>query len=146
MSRLSFSSVLGSATIAVAFALMFAAAPSAAIAQSTATPLTTQSSTERGVTVKVTPKAIGASDKRWEFSVVLETHSAELNDDLTQSATLTTDDGRTLKPATWTGAAPGGHHRAGVLAFDAPAPRPASIELRIVRPGESAPRTFRWRL
>jgi hypothetical protein len=142
-------SAIGRLTIArtaaaVAFAL--AGGPSAAIAQATAAPLSLQSSTERGVTVKVTPKAIGADDKRWEFSVVLETHSADLSDDLVRSASLTTDDGRTLTPATWTGAAPGGHHREGVLAFDVPAPRPTSIELKIVRPGESAPRTFRWRL
>lgn len=105
-----------------------------------------QSSIDRGVTVKVTPKAIGPSDNRWEFTVVLDTHSAELADDLVQSARLTTDDGRSFEPAGWTGAAPGGHHREGILVFDAPAPRPSSIELKIVRPGESTPRTFRWQL
>lgn len=134
------------AAMAAATALALAGAPSPASAQPTAAPPGVQSSSERGVTVKVTPKTIGMAGKRWEFSIVLETHSADLGDDLVQSASLTTDDGRTLKPATWTGAAPGGHHREGVLAFDVPAPRPASIELKIVRPGESAPRTFRWRL
>lgn len=79
-----------------------------------------------------------------EFSVVLDTHSADLNDDLPQSATLTTSDGRTLKPLGWTGAAPGGHHREGVLTFEIPAPRPTAVELRIARPGESEPRSFRW--
>jgi len=131
---------------ATAAALVLAGAPLAAVAQTTPGAPATQSSVDRGVTVKVTPKAIGASDSRWEFSVVFDTHSADLSDDLTQSASLTTDDGRTLKPANWTGAAPGGHHREGVLAFDVPAPRPTSIELRIVRPSESAPRTFRWQL
>lgn len=128
---------------ATAAAMLLAASPLTAMAQ--AAPAT-QSSVDRGVTVKVTPKALGSSDSRWEFSVVLDTHSADLSDDLVQSTTLTTDDGRTLKPVSWTGAAPGGHHRAGVLAFDVPVPRPAKIELRIVRPGESAPRTFRWQL
>lgn len=128
---------------ATAAAMLLAASPLTAMAQ--AAPAT-QSSVDRGVTVKVTPKALGSSDSRWEFSVVLDTHSADLSDDLVQSTTLTTDDGRTLKPVSWTGAAPGGHHRAGVLAFDVPAPRPAKIELRIVRPGESAPRIFRWQL
>ena len=131
---------------ATAAALMLAAVPLAASAQTTPNAPATQSSVDRGVTVKVTPKALGAAESRWEFSIVLDTHSADLNDDLVGSASLTTDDGRTLKPANWTGAAPGGHHREGVLAFDVPAPRPASIELRIVRPGESAPRTFRWLL
>ncbi|MBI2748532.1 MAG: hypothetical protein HYX43_04105 [Burkholderiales bacterium] len=131
---------------AIAAALMLAGAPLVALAQATSGAPATQSSVDRGVTVKVTPKTVGASDGRWEFSVVFDTHSADLSDDLVQSASLATDDGRTLKPADWTGAAPGGHHREGVLAFDVPAPRPTSIELRIIRPGESGPRTFRWQL
>ena len=131
---------------AIAVALVLAGAPLVTLAQATSGAPATQSSVDRGVTVKVTPKVIDASDGRWDFSVVLDTHSADLSDDLTQSATLTTDDGRTLKPVSWTGAAPGGHHREGVLAFEVPAPRPTAIELRIVRPGESAPRTFRWQL
>lgn len=105
-----------------------------------------QSSAERGVTVKVTPRALGAPGTPWEFAVVLDTHSADLSDDLANSATLTTDDGRTFKPTNWQGSPPGGHHREGVLVFDGPAPRPGAIELRIDRPGESAPRIFRWQL
>ena len=131
---------------AIAVALVLAGAPLVTLAQATSGAPATQSSVDRGVTVKVTPKTVGASDGRWEFSVVFDTHSADLSDDLVQSASLATDDGRTLKPADWTGAAPGGHHREGVLAFDVPAPRPTSIELRIIRPGESGPRTFRWQL
>ena len=122
------------------------AAPLAALAQTSADATATRSSSDRGVTVKVTPKLIGSLDSRWEFSIVLETHSAELSDDLTQSATLTTNDGRTLKPTGWVGAGPTGHHREGVLAFDVPPPRPGAVELKIARPGESAPRTFRWQL
>lgn len=129
-----------------AIALALAGAPLSALAQAEPSPPATQSSVDRGVTIKVTPKAIGTPDSRWEFGVVLDTHSADLSDDLVQSASLTTDDGRTLKPAEWTGAAAGGHHREGVLAFEVPAPRPTSVELRIVRPGESTPRTFRWQL
>ena len=122
------------------------AAPLAALAQTSADATATRSSSDRGVTVKVTPKLIGSLDSRWEFSIVLETHSADLSDDLIQSATLTTNDGRTLKPTGWVGAGPTGHHREGVLAFDVPPPRPGAVELKIARPGESAPRTFRWQL
>ena len=127
-------------------ALMLAATPWAAMAQAGPNATITQSSTDRGVTLKVTPKSIGSQETRWEFSVVLDTHSEDISDDLVQSATLTTGDGRTLKPTSWTGAGPGGHHREGVLAFDVAAPRPTMIELRIARPGESTPRTFRWQL
>ena len=121
-------------------------APLVALAQTSADAVATRSSSDQGVTVKVTPKSISTSDKLWEFTIVLDSHSADLSDDLTQNASLTTSDGRTLKPVSWTGAAPGGHHREGVLAFEVPAPRPTTIELRIARTGEAAPRTFRWQL
>lgn len=124
--------------------LLMVAAPWVGWAQTS--PAAEQSSSERGVTVKVTAKSIGVPGSPWEFAVVLDTHSADLSDDLVQSATLTTDDGRTFKPTGWLGAPPGGHHREGVLAFDVPAPRPAAVELRIHRPGEAAPRSFRWQL
>lgn len=127
-------------------ALLIASSLLPARAQTTPGVLAAQSSTELGVTIKVTPKAIGPSGSQWEFSVVLDTHSAELTDDLVQSARLTTEDGRSFEPTSWTGAAPGGHHREGTLAFHAPTQRPSAIELKIVRPGESAPRTFRWQL
>ena len=126
--------------------LLMTTAPWVVWAQTGLDATAAQSSSEQGVTVKVTAKSIGLPAGQWEFAVVLDTHSADLSDDLAQSAILTTDDGRTFKPAGWLGAPPGGHHREGVLAFDVPAPRPGAIELRIDRPGESAPRTFRWQL
>lgn len=129
---------------AAALALLLAASPQAAMAQAASGAMEAQTSVERGVTVKVTPKSIGSQQTRWEFSVVLDTHSADISDDLVQSATLTTGDGRTLKPLNWVETVPGGHHREGVLAFEVPSPRPTAVELRIVRPGEAAPRTFRW--
>ena len=122
------------------------AAPLTALAQTSTDVTATRTSSDQGVTVKVTPKSVGSLGNRWEFNIVLETHSADLSDDLTQSATLTTNDGRTLKPTGWVGAGPTGHHREGVLAFDVPPPRPGAVELKIARPGESAPRIFRWQL
>lgn len=126
--------------------LVLASVPRDAAAQASPEATTARSTSDRGVTIKVTPKSIGTPDSRWEFTVVLDTHSADLNDDLARSASLTTDEGRTFKPVSWEGAPPGGHHREGVLAFDVPAPRPGVIELRIARLGESAPRIFRWQL
>lgn len=130
----------------VSAGLLMGTAPWVAWAQTSLDATAAQSSNEQGVTVKVTAKSIGLPASQWEFAVVLDTHSADLGDDLAQSAVLTTDDGRTFKPTGWLGAPPGGHHREGVLAFEVPAPRPKGIELRIDRPGESAPRTFRWQL
>jgi hypothetical protein len=134
----------GWALIATFGVAAVAASPVAARAQASTNARGPQSSAAGGVTVKVVPRSLGSADNRWEFSVVLDTHSTDLNDDLAQSATLTTSDGRTLKPSGWTGAAPGGHHREGVLSFDVPAPRPTAVELRITRSGESAPRSFSW--
>lgn len=129
---------------AVSAALALSATPWAAWAQTGTDAAATLSSSERGVTVKVTPKWAGSPDGRWEFAIVLDTHSADLSDDLVQSASLSTDDGRTIKPLAWSGAPPGGHHRSGVLSFEVPPPRPNAIELSIMRPGEDSPRTFRW--
>ena len=109
----------------LAATLVGVTAPLAALAQTSADATATRSSIAQGVTVKVTPSLIGSADTRWEFAIVLDSHSADLSDDLTQSASLTTSDGRTLKPVSWTGAAPGGHHREGVLAFEVPAPQHA---------------------
>ena len=131
---------------AAALVITLAITPPTAMAQASPAATAEQVSTERGVTVKVTPKSIDLPGRLWEFSISLKTHSGELSDDLVQSAALTTDDGRTLKPARWAGTAPGGHQREGVLSFEVPAPRPSAVELRIARPGESAPRTFRWQL
>ena len=99
-----------------------------------------------GVTVAVTPGDLAAAAKIWDFAVVLDTHSQELSDDLVQNALLVDDKGRSFKPLAWDGAAPGGHHRKGVLRFDPIAPRPQAVELRIRRPGEAKARTFRWEL
>ncbi len=125
--------------------LVLATVPWGVMAQASPEVIATQSTSDQGVTVRVTPKSIGRPDSRWEFMVVLDTHSADLSDDLTRSATLVTDEGRAFRPVSWQGAPPGGHHREGVLAFDVPAPRPDVIELRIARQGESAPRVFRWK-
>lgn len=104
----------------------------------------TQTSVQQGVTVKVTPKAVGADNARWQFAIVLDTHSSDLNDDMVNTATLITADGREIKPVAWLGAAPGGHHREGLLEFAMAAPWPTAIELKLARQGEAAPRVFRW--
>ena len=134
-------------TVSIASAgFLVGTAPWSLWAQTNIDAAATQSSSEQGVTVKVTMKSMDLVDSRWQFAVVLDTHSTDLGDDLAESAILTTADGRKFKPTGWLGAPPGGHHREGVLAFDVPAPRSGVIELRIDRPGESAPRIFRWQL
>jgi len=124
-----------------AFVFAAAAASPAAAAE-----LSAQKSTERGVTVAVTPQNLSRTAANWDFKIVLDTHSGELSDDLTKTAVLVDGGGKRYKPAAWEGAGPGGHHREGVLRFKPIAPRPESVELQITRGGETAPRIFRWKL
>lgn len=117
----------------------FAWAGAAAAAPESLKPITTN---ESAVAVKVTPRTLSGSV--WEFEVAFDTHSQELKDDLVKSATLIAADGRPVAPLEWTGAPPGGHHRAGVLRFAALKPAPEKIELRIHRAGEPKPRIYVW--
>jgi hypothetical protein len=117
-----------------------------AITGSALAQLDTRTSASQGVTVKVTPKVLTADAPVWEFSVVLDTHSADLSDDLAKTAALVGSDGERIAPSAWEGAVPGGHHRAGVLRFQPITPPPGVVELQMQRPGESKPRVFRWEL
>jgi hypothetical protein len=125
--------------------LVFLFAVSAAF-PAAAAELSAQKSSERGVTVAVTPLNVSADAKTWDFKIVLDTHSQDLSDDLLKTAVLLDGTGTRHAPVAWEGAAPGGHHREGVLRFKPVTPQPAAIELRITRPGEPGPRSFRWQL
>lgn len=105
-----------------------------------------RTSSASGVTVKVTPKRIAPDAAAWEFAVVLDTHSQDLGDDLLSNAALVDAQGGRHTPLAWDEAAPGGHHREGVLRFKGQRALPEVIELQIRRPGESAPRIFRWKV
>lgn len=116
------------------------------VAFSAAAQLQTQRNSANGVTVAVTPGNLDRGAKHWDFSLVFDTHTQELSDDLLKNAVLADDQGNEFKPLAWEGAPPGGHHRTGVLKFGAIDPQPAAVELRITRPGEANARAFRWKL
>ncbi|HJS36601.1 MAG TPA: hypothetical protein VJ789_00560 [Burkholderiales bacterium] len=105
-----------------------------------------RSSSAAGVTVKVTPKDVSPQAAVWTFAVVLDTHSQDLRDDLATSTALVDARGGRHAPLAWEGAAPGGHHRAGVLRFKGLGVQADAIELQIHRAGEQAPRVYRWKL
>lgn len=113
---------------------------------SAATELETMSSSAQNVTVKITPRNITSNANTWSFTIVLDTHSADLGDDLLKTAVLLDSAGGRFLPVAWNGAPPGGHHRSGTLQFKALSPMPAAIEVQIQREGEVTPRTFRWQL
>ena len=89
--------------------------------------LPTQTSSQSGVTVKITPRTLAAGT--WEFEVVFDTHSQELTDDLGKTAVLVSDGRTSHSPVKWQGDPPGGHHRKGVVQFKPVSPMPAMIEL-----------------
>lgn len=90
--------------------------------------------------LKIEPKA------QSQFEIILDTHTVELDADLTKQALLYDDQSHFYKPASWTGAAPGGHHRQGTLTFGPMDTTPKFVELRIKNVGAIAERTFRWEL
>lgn len=126
--------------------LVLGAAFAFGVAPAAARGLVAQTSTDRGVTVKVTPLDLAPNAAAWEFEVVFDTHSQDLRDDPAASSALLDSVGKRYAPLGWRGDPPGGHHRKGVLRFAPIRPRPGAIELHIGRAGETAPRAFRWQL
>lgn len=104
-----------------------------------------QISNERGIKVTAALQNISGEAKTWDFQVTMESHTQDLRDDLGKAAVLIAD-GRQYLPVGWEGAPPGGHHRKGLLRFNAIAPQPASLELQIRLSGEATPRSFKWLL
>jgi len=72
------------------------------------------------------------------------THSDELDQDLTKVVTLENNDGNLYKPSSWEGSPLGGHHREGTLLFNPISPQPGSISLKIKEIGGVAERSFLW--
>lgn len=97
-----------------------------------------QMNEEGEVSVSVTPTIAGS----WSFEIVMNTHSVALSEDPAEAAVLVDDQGNEYGPLRWEGDPSGGHHRQGVLFFEAIAPLPASITLTIVIGGTE--RNFNW--
>ncbi len=104
----------------------------------------TQISSEGPVTVAVTPRQLAVGATNWEFEIALNTHSVDLDYNLAQVATLTDSDGQDYGPGVWHGDGPSGHHRSGVLRFEAPATPPEAVDLVVRGVGGVAERRFHW--
>ncbi|MDP3956515.1 MAG: hypothetical protein Q8P97_00785 [bacterium] len=99
---------------------------------------------QSAVTITVTPIDISPQSKEWKFDIVMNTHSVELDQDLTKSASLIDVQGKEYKPLNWEGTV-GGHHREGVLTFNRIMPAPQLITLKISGVGD-VERSFTWQL
>ena len=74
----------------------------------------------------------------------MDTHSVDLNYDLTKIATLSSDAGEEVKPVKWSGPSGGGHHVSGTLSFPQLKMRGTSVTL-VVREIAGVPeRIFSW--
>lgn len=105
----------------------------------------TKTDAQGPITVEVTPRII-PEDRQWKFEVVFDTHSVELDQDPLQVAVLIDDQGTAFKPSAWDGPGPGGHHREGVLIFEAIVPIPKYVEVQVVDLGGIPERSFKWNI
>ena len=105
-----------------------------------------KSDNQGGVTAMITPKDLSAGVSSWDFEISFNTHSDELNYDLTQVVILVDESGKEYKPTAWDGDPPGGHHRGGVLEFNPIIPLPQSITVKIGNVGGIAERSFSWKI
>lgn len=78
-----------------------------------------------------------------EFQIAINTHSVNLDFDLTQISTLYDDIGNAYNPLKWDGSEPGGHHRSGILKFSSVNSDAKLIKLVII---DSAKREFSWNI
>ena len=99
--------------------------------------LQTLANSQNNVEFQVTP--LSAS----EFQIVMNTHSVNLDFDLTEISILYDDIGNAYNPLKWEGSEPGGHHRQGILMFPSVNANIKSIKLVIK---DSTTRDFNWNL
>jgi len=108
--------------------------------------LSPQTNSEGSVEVEVTPIDITGTSDLWLFKTVLNTHSVELDQDLTKLTVIKSNSGIEYKPLAWEGAPPGGHHREGILTFRPISPQPSTIDIIVKDIGGIPERKFSWKL
>ncbi len=110
------------------------------------TGLEAKTNEEGPVKVDVTPLDVSQNSKLWKFNIVLDTHTVELDYDLTKAVSLFDEQGKEYKAVNWEGPGPGGHHIEGNLIFNTITSLPKEIEIRILKVGDVAIRSFIWQL
>ena len=86
----------------------------------------TLTNNQKDIEFQVTPLSAN------EFQIVINTHSVDLDFDLTKISTLYDDLENSYKPLRWEGSEPGGHHREGILKFPPVNTDAKSIKLVII--------------
>ena len=99
---------------------------------------------QASVTVTVTPTLLDEKSGEWKFDVVMDTHSVELDQDMTKVAILIDEQGKEYKAQSWDGPT-GGHHREGVLSFNS-VESTKWVEIKIKDIAGIRERSFKWNL
>jgi hypothetical protein len=105
----------------------------------------TKSNRENRVRVDVKPIQL-TPGRPAKFEVRMNTHSADLGQDMVAVSNLKDNLGREYMASGWQGSPPGGHHRKGVLEFPDLAENSESITLVIREIDDVPERTFNWRI
>ena len=112
---------------------------------SSAAVLEAKTSDEGGVQIKVEPQFLSQGSS-WDFKIILDTHSGDLNQDLLKVTKLVVDGKDTYSPTNWEGSPVGGHHRSGVLSFTVGIKSLQTVELQIFDVGGVAKRLLQWEI
>lgn len=108
-------------------------------------PAVTQKTVVQGITVAVTPGNLSPEASVWDFAVSYDAQGGRgLKGDEPLDQFVLVGGGHRIKPLAWEGDKSGARHRAGVLKFIAIQPRPKDMQLELLRPGEKAPRVYRF--
>ena len=104
----------------------------------------TKTDDQASVNVVVTPLDLSQQSSEWKFDVGMNTHSVELDQDMTKSAVLVDEQGKEYASIKWDGPV-GGHHREGTLSFAPITPYPQHLTMKIKGVG-GVDRSFSWTL
>lgn len=80
------------------------------------------------------------------FELEFETHSVDLDFDVSKQSYLVDDKGNSLTDGIWNGSPAGGHHREGTLTFDTVLSETKFVELIIENVAGVAERKLKWNL
>ncbi len=120
-------------------------APGVGSTQAQALNLATQTNNQNLVSVDVTPIDF-AFERPAKFKVSLNTHSVDLQFDLTEIGILYDTFGNSYSALSWDGPPPGGHHSSGTLAFPEISGNAASMTLVLKGIAGVYERKFEWSL
>ncbi len=106
---------------------------------------TEQESIENDVVIVVKPKVLKVAENP-RFEVQFNTHSVNLDFDVSKISKVVDDSGNEYTNSNWEGSAAGGHHRSGFLTFDEPLKETSYIFLIMQDEDSIKEQSFKWKI